>query len=121
MDLIDGVFIMLVVLLLVIGICLGLLIALVAGHKRDVPNRGHTVRGEDRAAASSPQENQTQLNRIEALVQRANVSTIRLTILAIGLAAVIFAGTGLQIPVWGRLVALFAGLGGILVAPRLRR
>lgn len=121
MDLIGGIFIMLVALLLVIGICLGLLIALVAGRRRDVANQGHTVRAEDTSEASSPQGIQTQLDRIGVLAQRANISSVRLTVLAIGLAAVIFAGTGLQIPLWGRLLALFAGLGGILAAPRLRR
>ena len=121
MDLIDGIFMMLITLLLIVGICLGLLIALVAGRRQDVVDQGHTVREEDMSEVSSPQGAQTQLDRIEVLVRRANISSVRLAVLAIGLAAVIFAGTALQIPLWGRLLALFAGLAGILSAPKLRR
>lgn len=121
MDLLDGTFIMLVALLLVVGICLGLLIALVAGRRRDVVEQRDTVRAEGTSEVSSSQGTQTQLDRIEALVRRANMSSVRLAVLSIGLAAVIFAGTGLQIPLWGRLLTFVAGLGGILFSPRIRR
>jgi hypothetical protein len=121
MDLISGIFIMLIVLLLVGGICLGLLIALVAGRRQDVTEQRHTIRAEDACEASPPQGNQTQLDRIEALVRRANISGVRLTVLSIGIAAVIFAGTGLQISLMDRVVVLIVGVLGILLAPSVRR
>lgn len=121
MDLISGIFIMLIVLLLVGGICLGLLIAIVAGRRRDVAEQSHTVRAEGMSEVSPPQENQTQLDRIETLVQMANINGLRLAVLSIGFAAVVFAGAGLQISLWGRVGVLIGGVVLILLSPRLRR
>lgn len=121
MDLTSEIFNMLIILLLVGGICLGLLIALVAGRRQDATEQRHTIRAEDTSEASPPQGNQTQLDRIEALVRRANISGVRLTVLSIGIAAVIFAGTGLQISPLDRVVVFIAGIFGILLAPSLRR
>ena len=116
MDLISGMFIMLIVLLLVGGICLGLLIALVAGRRQNVAEQRHTVKEENTSGVSSSQGNQTQLDRIEALVRRTHISSVRLAGLSIGLAAVIFAGTGLQIPIGDRVLVFIGGLVLILLS-----
>lgn len=116
MDLTSGIFNMLIVLLLVGGICLGLLIALVAGRRQDVTEQRHTIRAEDTSEVSPPQGNQTQLDRIEKLVKSTHISGIRLAGLSIGLAAVIFAGTGLQISLGDRVVVFIGGVALILLS-----
>jgi hypothetical protein len=118
MDLISGIFIMLIVLLLVGGICLGLLIALVAGQRQNVAEQRHTVGAESTSEVSASQGNQTQLDRIEALVQKTHISGVRLAGLSIGLAAVIFAGTGLQISLGDRVLVFVGGLALILLSWR---
>lgn len=116
MDLLGGIFIMLVVLLVTASISLGLLIAIITGRRRDTIEQRRPSQTPATTDANASQDDMTQLDRIEAAVNRATLSSTRLGVLAIAIAAVIFAGTGLEVDIWARVLVFVGGLAGIFLS-----
>jgi hypothetical protein len=119
--LLAGVFIIVVALLVVCSIGLGLLIALVAGRGQNTTKQEGTAGTADTAEAA-PKAGETQLDRIESLVQRGNLTGLRLGVLAIGIAGIIFAGAGLELEgYWWRWVLVVLGLAAMFWSSGTRR
>lgn len=123
MDLSSGIFIMVVALLVIASLCLGLLISLIAGRRHDTAERRDISTAENRTQENPTQENETQLDRIETLIRIGNLRSLRFATQSIGLVAVIFAGTGLQLDIWpwARVLIFSVGIVAIILAPKMRR
>lgn len=122
MDMTGVIVILLVACLVLISICLGLALGVLlilrrrkieGGELRQTASDDKT-KGQPNADVSQNEE--TQLDRIERLVKQATLSSTRLGVLAIAVAAVIFAGTGLEIDIWLRVFLLVLGLACIFLS-----
>lgn len=111
MNLLSGIFIMVVAILVVSSICLGFIICyFITQRNRDTGRQAET----STPSIGNPRNNETQLDRIERSVKRATLSSKYLAWISLSVAALAIGGAGLEISLWGRILLVILGIAVIL-------
>ena len=125
MDVLGGVFIIVVVILAITCISLGLLLAHVCRKRQNTTGQSGLTQAESTTTEPGPpQVGETQLDKIEGFIRRADLNNTRLWLRSLALTAIIFSGTGLvgveTFDTWARVVILVLGFGVLIGASQFK-